>query len=223
MKEAQLTPRERRALRTRGAILDAARQIISKQGVEALSIRGIANAIDYSPAGLYEYFGSKEEIMMAVVTQGFERFTCALESVDPTLPALTYIVEVGLVYINFAVDNPDFFLLMFTTAPLSDLNQAEHNEAYDTASAAAFLLQEPSFAILHNAVKRCVDEGLFHIHSGYGILDMALTTWGHVHGMAMLRVTYFRNSSADFTTVDRDGLVLLFRGFAVEPSAVNDH
>lgn len=56
--EDTLTPRERRAQRTRDAILEAARGIISKKGVEALSIRSIADAIDYSPAGLYEYFGS---------------------------------------------------------------------------------------------------------------------------------------------------------------------
>ncbi|MCB0105373.1 MAG: TetR family transcriptional regulator, partial [Caldilineaceae bacterium] len=46
-----LTPRERRALRTREAILDAARKIISKDGVDGLSMRNIADAIDYSPAG----------------------------------------------------------------------------------------------------------------------------------------------------------------------------
>ncbi|MCB0074139.1 MAG: helix-turn-helix transcriptional regulator, partial [Caldilineaceae bacterium] len=50
----ELTTRERRALRTREAILDAARQIISRQGADALSMRAIAKAIDYSPAGLYE-------------------------------------------------------------------------------------------------------------------------------------------------------------------------
>ncbi|NJN55580.1 MAG: helix-turn-helix transcriptional regulator, partial [Anaerolineae bacterium] len=57
----ELTPRERRHLRTKDAILDAARLIIKEQGADALSIRAIAEQIDYSPAGLYEYFGSKEE------------------------------------------------------------------------------------------------------------------------------------------------------------------
>ena len=55
-----LTPRQRRHLRTKDAILDAARQIIATEGAEKLSMRAIAKRIDYSPAGLYEYFGSKD-------------------------------------------------------------------------------------------------------------------------------------------------------------------
>jgi AcrR family transcriptional regulator len=53
----ELTPRQRRHLRTKDAILDAARQIIAEEGADNLSMRGIAERIDYSAAGLYEYFG----------------------------------------------------------------------------------------------------------------------------------------------------------------------
>ena len=127
MTTAELSPRERRRQRTEQAILDAARQIIREQGIDALSMRGIADAIDYSPAGLYEYFGSKEEIVYAVIGQGFERFTRALQSVDGSLPAAEYMVEMGMAYIDFATRNPDFFLLMFTTAPLADIFADEHN------------------------------------------------------------------------------------------------
>ena len=49
--------------RTQQAILDAARAIIHEQGPDKLSMRAIADRIDYSPAGLYEYYGSKEEII----------------------------------------------------------------------------------------------------------------------------------------------------------------
>lgn len=214
--EEQLSPRERRALRTREAILEAARHIINKEGVGALSIRAIADAIDYSPAGLYEYFGSKEEIIMAMVTQGFERFTHALERADATLPAREYLREVGLAYIDFAVRYPDFFLLMFTTAPLSDLYEAEWKAIGTMEAASAQLSREPSFAVLYRAVERCVTEGFFHARPGYGAFEMALTTWGHVHGIAMLRVTNFRSVPADFSAIDRAGLDVLWRGLATE-------
>jgi len=216
--EEQLSPRERRALRTREAILEAARHIITKEGVGALSIRAIADAIDYSPAGLYEYFGSKEEIIMAVVMQGFERFTQALESADPALPAQAYLRAVGLAYIDFAVRDPDFFLLMFTTAPLSDLYEAEWKAICTLEEARAQLSQEPSFAVLYRAVERCVAEGFFQTRPGYGTFEMALTTWGHVHGMAMLRVTHFRRLPADspFAAIDRAGLDVLWRGLSTE-------
>lgn len=209
-----LTPRERRALRTREAILDAARKIISKDGVDGLSMRNIADAIDYSPAGLYEYFGGKEEIIHAVIEQGFARFTQALESVDTTLSAREYAREVGLAYIHFAVRNPDFFLLMFTTAPLSEIYQETYQRPKDRASAVAMLRNEPSFAVLYRAIERAVDEGLYHPQPGFGVFEMALTSWSHVHGIAMLRVTTFRELPIDFTDLDRAALDVLFRGLS---------
>ncbi len=213
--EDSLTPRERRAQRTRDAILDAARQIISKQGVDALSIRSIADAIDYSPAGLYEYFGSKEEIILAVVAQGFERFTRALEAVDKSLPARAYTREVGLAYIHFAVRNPDFFLLMFTTAPLTDFYMKGDKPAQGAKDAAEMLRQEPSFAVLYHSIERCAEEGLFAIKAEYGVFEMALTAWSHVHGIAMLRVTSFRHLPIDFTAIDEASLDVLFQGLRV--------
>lgn len=211
--EEQLSPRERRALRTREAILDAARHIVNKQGLDALSIRAIADAIDYSPAGLYEYFGSKEEIILAVVEQGFERFTRALERADATLPAHEHLKAAGMAYIEFAVRNPDFFLLMFTTAPLSDLYEAQWKSICSMENAAEKLQEEPSFGVLYRAVARCVAEGVFQTRPDYGTFEMALTTWAHVHGIAMLRVTHFRNLPTDFSAVDQAGLDALCRGF----------
>ena len=114
----QLTTRERRHQRTQQAILDAALEIIHEKGVEALSMRAIADKIDYSAAGLYEYYGSKEEIIAALCIQGFQRFSSYLGSVDKSLPAEEYMSELGLAYIDFALQNSDFFLLMFTTAPM---------------------------------------------------------------------------------------------------------
>lgn len=220
--DENLTPRERRALRTREAILDAARQIISKEGVDALSIRGIADAIDYSPAGLYEYFGSKEEIIMAVVNQGFDRFTQALGGVDVALPPTEYLRQVGLAYIDFAVHNPDFFLLMFTTAPLSDFYKEGRKEICDATSAVALLKDDPSFGILYRAVKRCADEGSFQADTEEAIFGFALTAWSHIHGVAMLRVTYFRNIPADLTQLDNMGLDMLFSGLTAKREMDSD-
>jgi len=209
-----LTPRERRAQRTRDAILEAARKIISTDGLDGLSIRSIADAIDYSPAGLYEYFGGKEEIIYAVVQQGFARFTRALESVDKRLPAPDYAREVGLAYIHFAVQNPDFFLLMFTTAPLSDSYRSAGKQSGQAGNAIAALKEEPSFAVLYHAVERLVNEGIYSTRPNLDVFEMALISWGHVHGIAMLRITSGRQFPLDFTAFDREALNVLFRGLS---------
>ena len=50
--------RRKRHIRTKQAILDAALEIISEDGPNALSMRNLADRIDYSAAGIYEYFAS---------------------------------------------------------------------------------------------------------------------------------------------------------------------
>lgn len=198
----ELTPRERRHQRTQHAIIEAARHIIRESGVDSLSIRAIAERIDYSPAGLYEYFGSKEEIIAAVCAQNFERFAKCLAHVDKGLAPTDYMLELGLAYIDFAVHNPDSFLLMFTTFPLlqrephAALQQdSEHSPADNDA-----------FALLVQGVQRCIDAGIYRTTPGFGALEMAYASWTQVHGMAMLRITNGAALPFDYTTLEREAL-----------------
>jgi len=57
------TPSERRYEKTRQGILSAARTLLLEGGVEAISMRTLADKVDYSPAALYKYFANKEEII----------------------------------------------------------------------------------------------------------------------------------------------------------------
>lgn len=202
MSQTELSPRERRHQRTQQAIIDAARQIIRETGVDSLSIRAIAERIDYSPAGLYEYFGSKEEIVEAVCAQNFERFTKRLAQVDTTLPPTEYILELGLSYIDFAMRNPDAFLLMFTTFPL--LQMAQKSAPADMIE--TMTAEGSAFGILVHGVQRCIDEGIYRTKAGYGVVEMAYSLWSLVHGLAMLRVTSGSVMPLDYNTVEREAL-----------------
>jgi AcrR family transcriptional regulator len=66
------TPSQRRYQRTRQQILEAAQIILDEQGVAGLSMRSLAEKVDYSPAALYKYFTNKEEIIAALCKQGGE-------------------------------------------------------------------------------------------------------------------------------------------------------
>lgn len=194
-----LTPRERRQQRTREAILDAARQIIREQGAEAVSIRAIAAQIDYSPAGLYEYFDSKEAIMTAVCWQGHERLTRAMTAVEATLPPGDYLVAIGQAYIAFAMQNPEHYLMMFTNPAFA----GSPEEIADTGS---------SFGILLAAIERGLEEGVFQARAGFGLMEMAYAAWGLVHGLAMLRLTYLTEFPSDFDAADQEALLTFVSG-----------
>ena len=201
-----LTPREKRHQRTQDAILEAARDIIVQKGPDKLSMRALARRIDYSPAGLYEYFGSKEEIVTAVCEQGHGRLYNEMARVDTALPAQEYLLEIGLAYIHFAVTNPDYFLLMFTQ---TQSNITENNFAELTSEGS-------SFSILLTAVTRLAEEGIVAVNENYSVLSVAYSAWSVVHGLAMLRVTFLRDvNMVSFEVADRETLRALSLGLAL--------
>ncbi len=213
------TPRERRHEKTRQSILEAARKIIAAEGTEALSMRAIAQHIDYSPAGLYEYFDSKEEIVAAVCEQGHRRLTEYMLRADATLPPDELLLELGLAYIDFAVRNPDFFLLMFTNPatshpPTAAKTPASGDTTGDTTAAVAteMLKEGSSFAPLLRAMQRGVNEGIFRPLPGYGAFEMAITAWAMVHGLAMLRIGHLRHAPPAFAALERESLLRIGAG-----------
>jgi AcrR family transcriptional regulator len=196
------TPRERRQQRTRQAILDAARQIIAREGAAALSMRELAQRIDYSPAAIYEYFGSKDEILEAVTVEGHARLMAAMQQVDESLAARVYLLELGLAYIRFAMRNPDYYLLMFTSCPSG-------------ATMERMMQGGSSFPLLVGAIRRGLDEGAFLTRPDFGLMEMAYAAWATVHGVAMLRLTYLQEIPLQFDTADREILLNFGRGLEV--------
>jgi AcrR family transcriptional regulator len=187
------TPRQRRSEKTRQTILDAARRIIARDGIRDLSMREIARQIDYSPAGLYEYFDSKEEIIQTLCAEGHARLSASLRQVDESLSPAEYLQAIGLAYIEFALNNPEHYLLMFTNVPAA--GQLEE-----------MLSEGSSFPILLQGVQRGIDAGVFRARPGFGLYEMAYAAWALVHGVAMLRITYLGEFPLDFTAADREVL-----------------
>ena len=196
-----VSTREIRRQRTHQAILDAARQIIARKGIDGLSMRAIAKQIDYSPAGLYEYFGSKEEIVSAVCEQGHARLTQTMRRVDLGLPVDDYLQAIGVAYIEFAQRNPDHFMLMFNNPSTGTPLGLDKDQVLSKMSS-----EDSSFGVLLQAIQRGIDEGIFQTRPGYGTLEMAHTAWSMVHGMAMLRIGHLRNFPMDFAQVEHEGL-----------------
>jgi AcrR family transcriptional regulator len=201
------TPRTKRHLRTKQAILEAARAIIAEDGPAALSMRALADRIDYSAAGLYEYFGSKEEIIAAVCDEGQRYLYDAMSAADPGLPPVDYLYQIGLAYIRFALEHPDYFLLMFTVAPPPDI-AAVPEEAVKEAMQA----EGSAYGILVQAIRRGIDEGAFPVRPGFGLDEMAYAAWTLVHGVAMLRTTALRYYPADLAANDHQVLENFMRG-----------
>ena len=204
---ATQTPRERRQQRTRQEILTTALEIIVEKGPDKLSLREIARRVDYSPAGLYEYFGSKDEIIDAVCEEGDRRLHNMLQSVPESLSVVEYLVQLGLAYVQFAIENTAHFMLVFTQ--LSPSGASKPIESFEP---------DPTYGIVYAAVQRGVEEGVLLLREGQTLHDVAVGLWSVGHGLAMLRVTKLRSVEFDFARADRETLKALIRGLGQDDS-----
>jgi AcrR family transcriptional regulator len=173
-------------------------------------MRAIAERIDYSPAGLYEYFGSKEEIIGAVCREGHRTLRRYMAQVDQALPPDQYMVELGMAYVDFAIHNPEYYLLIFTTMT-SGPNSYRQTVALPSAE---MMSEDSSFPLLLAGVERAVQAGTTHFLPGLGLLETAYAFWSIAHGAAMLRVTHLRHSQMDFDRTDRLMFAAFVRGLA---------
>ena len=96
---------------TRQRILDEAYRIVIHQGIDQLSMRSIASAVKSSPANLYEYFTSKDEIVYELHTKLLSDLAIHLQAVDAQLPPLDYLEQLGVAYLDFAQQHSALFKL----------------------------------------------------------------------------------------------------------------
>jgi AcrR family transcriptional regulator len=103
--------REREAV-SRG-ILDAARELFVAEGYQNVSIRKIAEKIEYSPAAIYSYFASKDDIFLALAEEGF-RLLLASGKQEPAAPPTVDSIRAGFLKVyEFSKTHPEYFALMF--------------------------------------------------------------------------------------------------------------
>jgi AcrR family transcriptional regulator len=155
------------------ALVAAARAILEKDGIEALSLRAVARAVGVSPAAPYHHFADKDALLAAVAAQGFRELTAAMEKrmtlqVEPTKRFL----GTGAGYVAFAVANPALFRLMF--------GGSGHRFSTHAGLATAGMA---SYEVLSKAA----GEAVLAVGRDPATVPLTmLTAWSLVHGIAML-------------------------------------
>jgi AcrR family transcriptional regulator len=150
------------------ALIEAALELLSEGGTEALSLRAVARRAGVSAMAPYRHFADKEALLAAVAAHGFDRLEATLSAADSgaTDPRGALAAQ-GAAYVRFACDDPALFRLMFGAA--RPRNSPELGSAGDAA-----------YAMLARRVAS------FCLESERD--DVALTCWSVVHGLASLLV-----------------------------------
>jgi AcrR family transcriptional regulator len=103
--------REKQAVRQ--SILDVARDLFVTEGYRNVSIRKIAERIEYSPAALYSYFASKDDIYMALAEDGFRRLEAKINASLTGGTPLDQVRAGWWAFYEFSKEQPAYFELMF--------------------------------------------------------------------------------------------------------------
>jgi len=99
----------------RRALIEAARTIVLRDGVQALSLRAVAREAGVSPAAPYHHFKDKQELMLAVGQLGFEDLGQAMKAAVEEAGAdpQSRLTAIGVAYVLFSRNNPAIYRLMY--------------------------------------------------------------------------------------------------------------
>ena len=136
---------------TRRAILDAALELFVADGYAQVSMRNIAAKVDYSPAAIYSYFASKDDIFHALAEEGFRLLGAAHMTDAPSADPLDDIRLAAWRLYEFSKRQPQYFALVFLDRRVPRI--ARESESF------AFMVEIKN--AIRTRMRRCIDEGLF--------------------------------------------------------------
>lgn len=98
----------------RCSILEEARKIVEQEGWQALSIRRIADAIEYSVPVIYDHFANKEAILLQFTREGYSMLVQELtEAKSRHEDPAAQIEAMAYTYWEFAFKNKAYYQLMY--------------------------------------------------------------------------------------------------------------
>jgi len=163
--------RENEVIRMRQAILKAACDIAAEAGWREVTVRKVAEKVEYSPAALYEYFAGKEAILLALMWEGFRLLAQDMRAVPEGGNAVERLVAVAQSYWDFAFRHPELYQVMHGLDGVSFGTAESPQEAKD------------GFVALQDAIHAVFPgEGA----SGRDLHDEVHTIWATLHGLVSL-------------------------------------
>ncbi|MGD8404060.1 MAG: TetR/AcrR family transcriptional regulator [Anaerolineales bacterium] len=158
----------------KNALIKAGTEILASKGLGGLSLRQVAKQAGVSHAAPYAHFKDKQALIAAISTEGFKQLYSQIESVKKTHQAEpeTLLIETAWSYVQFALNEPDRFKLMFSSMLEKEKEYPDFVE-----------ISQDNFQQLVEIVKLCQQANI--LKGGDSDL-IALSVWGTVHGFVSL-------------------------------------
>jgi AcrR family transcriptional regulator len=187
--------KERRARQKkflRQEILDAASEMFVRDGYENVSMRRIADKIEYTPTTIYIYFKNKAELLEQVCKETFERLVQRLSKIMEQPGDPVERLKRGLIaYIEFGLANPHHYRATFMMPIPEGFDKTKYHEEDSPGMQA--------FSFLRRGLGECIAGGKM---PAMNVELASQTLWAGIHGITALLIT-----KAAFPWVGRDKVI----------------
>jgi AcrR family transcriptional regulator len=205
--------REREKLETREKILDAARELFLTEGYDGVSMRQVAERIDYSPTAIYVHFADKDELFRELCHADFARLAGVFQDFAKLTDPVERIKRIGSAYIEFGRRFPNHYRLMFMTPhPLAGLDERDCEVKGNP--------EVDAYAFLKRSVQQAIDAGMFREELRDPEL-LSQTLWAAVHGVISLEIAKHSDHWVDWRLIEQRADLMLdatLRGLLKEKS-----
>ena len=193
--------REREKEQLRQVILDAARELFVKEGYEKVSMRNIADKIEYSPTTIYLYFKDKTELLFAICDETFAKLTKKMKALLTDCEDPLICLRKGcLAYVDFGIKHPNHYKITFINHPDLHLGKEHYLRQGSTGM--------ECYASMRIAVQRCIDRKLLKETDAEAVSQ---SLWAMIHGVTSLLIT-----KPDFPWIKKDQLIDLTINAAID-------
>ncbi len=166
----------------RAALLSAALELLEEGGETALSLRAVARRAGVSPAAPYRHYADREALVSAVAAVGYRELAERLATAHPSPSTPEELASVAIAYVQFALDRPALFRIMF-----GEPCDKDNNERFAATEAVSQYVR----AIVERVFPRADSEAL------------ATAIWAFVHGLAFLYLDGKLDATTTVAVTDR--------------------
>jgi AcrR family transcriptional regulator len=174
--------RARHRASLRREILDAASALFVEEGYDRVTMRRVAEKIDYSPTTIYLYFKDKRELFAAICDETFSQLAAKLErpkappgSAGTLSPPLALLRDSLKTYVEFGTSHPNHYAVTFL-----QMQDVPPDHGFEGSVGAR------AFGFLRGAVQSCVASGAIRTDN---VDTTAQALWAAVHGVTALLIT----------------------------------
>lgn len=191
---ANIERRERDREEMRTNILDAARELFAQYGYDEVTMRKVAEKIQYSPTTIYLYFKDKETLIRELCAHDFLELARKFQRIARVRDPIERLRKIGQAYLHFGLDHPNHYRLMFMTSnPYGDPAKIDLEQGNPG---------EDAYAFLKVSVQDALRAGCFRAELKDADL-LAQTLWAGMHGVVSLHIAKHEDAWVEWRPMKR--------------------